>query len=78
LLEHDTGVFVGPPGIGKTVLGTYPHREACEEHALSSLHRKPLLEQWVAQLAMFLGVEQDEIGQIGGGKRSRTAASTWR
>jgi hypothetical protein len=23
LLAHDTGMFVGPPGIGKTVLGTY-------------------------------------------------------
>jgi superfamily II DNA or RNA helicase len=33
------------------------------------VHRKPLLEQWLAQLAMFLGLEDKEIGQIGGGKR---------
>lgn len=68
LLEHDTGVFVGPPGIGKTVLGTYLVARRART-TLVLVHRKPLLEQWVAQLAMFLGIEQDEIGQIGGGKR---------
>jgi hypothetical protein len=34
-----------------------------------STHRKPLLEQWVAQLAMFLGIDEKRIGRIGGGKR---------
>jgi superfamily II DNA or RNA helicase len=38
-------------------------------NTLILVHRKPLLEQWVAQLAMFLGLDQKEIGQIGGGKR---------
>lgn len=68
LLAHDTGVFVGPPGIGKTVLGTH----LVAQRALSTLilvHRKPLLEQWVAQLAMFLGIDEKEVGQIGGGQR---------
>lgn len=68
LLANDTGVFVGPPGIGKTVLGTY----LVAERSLSTLilvHRKPLLEQWVAQLAMFLGIDEKEVGQIGGGKK---------
>ena len=67
LLRHDTGVFVGPPGIGKTVLGTYLIGERARS-TLILVHRKQLLEQWVAQLAMFLGVEEKEIGQIGGGK----------
>jgi superfamily II DNA or RNA helicase len=67
LLKHDTGVFVGPPGIGKTVLGTYLIGERARS-TLILVHRKPLLEQWVAQLAIFLGVEEKEIGQIGGGK----------
>jgi superfamily II DNA or RNA helicase len=67
LLGHDTGVFVGPPGIGKTVLGTYlVVRRAC--NTLILVHRKPLLEQWLAQLAIFLGVDESEIGRIGGGK----------
>jgi superfamily II DNA or RNA helicase len=55
LLEHDTGIFVAPPGIGKTVLGTYLiSQRAC--NTLILVHRKPLLEQWKAQLAMFLGI----------------------
>jgi superfamily II DNA or RNA helicase len=68
LLAHDAGVFVGPPGIGKTVLGTYLVAQRARS-ALILVHRKPLLEQWIAQLAMFLGIDQKEIGQIGGGKR---------
>jgi superfamily II DNA or RNA helicase len=68
LLEHDTGVFVAPPGIGKTVLGTYlVAQRACS--TLILVHRKPLLEQWIAQLAMFLGIDEKRIGRIGGGKR---------
>jgi len=67
LLKHDTGVFVAPPGIGKTVLGTYLiSQRACSTLVL--VHRKPLLEQWKAQLAMFLDVEEKNIGQIGSGQ----------
>lgn len=68
LLAHDIGVFVGPPGIGKTVLGTYLIAERARS-TLILVHRKPLLEQWIAQLAMFLGLAEKEVGQIGGGKR---------
>ncbi len=68
LLAHDTGVFVGPPGIGKTVLGTYLVAQRARS-ALILVHRKPLLEQWIAQLAIFLGIDEKDIGQIGGGKR---------
>lgn len=68
LLAHDVGVFVGPPGIGKTVLGTYLVAQRSRS-TLILVHRKPLLEQWVAQLAMFLGIDEEDTGQIGGGKR---------
>jgi hypothetical protein len=34
---------------------------------------KSLLDQWVAQLSVFLGIEPKEIGQIGAGKRAPTA-----
>lgn len=68
ILAHDAGVFVGPPGIGKTVLGTYLVAQR-DRSTLILVHRNPLLDQWVAQLAMFLGIEEKEVGQIGGGKR---------
>ena len=68
LLPHETGVFVAPPGIGKTVLGTYlVAQRACT--TLILVHRTALLDQWMAQLPVFLGVDPKEIGQIGGGKR---------
>ncbi len=69
LLRHDTGVFVAPPGIGKTVVGTYLVA-ARNTNTLILVHRKPLLEQWVSRLAEFLGIEPDEIGRIGAGKRT--------
>ena len=68
LLAHDIGVFVAPPGVGKTVLGTY----LIARRAVSTLvlvHRRPLLDQWVAQIAMFLGLEEKDIGRVGAGKR---------
>lgn len=68
LLAHETGVFVGPPGIGKTVLGAWLVAQR-RRNALVLVHRQPLLEQWVAQLAMFLGIDEKQIGRIGGGKR---------
>jgi superfamily II DNA or RNA helicase len=33
------------------------------------VHRRPLLEQWTAQLSMFLDIHEKDVGQIGGGKR---------
>jgi superfamily II DNA or RNA helicase len=68
LLEHDMGIFVAPPGVGKTVVGTYLVA-ARARNILILVHRKPLLDQWIAQLSLFLGVEAKQIGQIGGGKR---------
>lgn len=67
ILAHDIGVFVAPPGAGKTVVGTYlVARRSCS--TLVVVHRQPLMDQWRAQLAMFLGVDPKEIGQVGGGK----------
>lgn len=69
LLAYDDGVFVAPPGVGKTVIGTYlVAARACSTLVL--VHRRPLLDQWLAQLSVFLGIELNEIGQIGAGKRA--------
>lgn len=68
LLAVDLGVFVAPPGFGKTVLGV--HLVAARSRsALVLVHRTQLLEQWCSQLALFLDVPEKEIGQLGGGKR---------
>jgi superfamily II DNA or RNA helicase len=68
LLAHDIGVFVAPPGVGKTVVGTYLVAQRARS-TLILVHRQPLLDQWVAQLSLFLGIDGKAIGQIGGGKR---------
>lgn len=68
LLANDLGVFAAPPGAGKTVVGAYLVA-ARGRGTLVLVHRKPLLDQWVAQLSVFLGVPPSEIGQIGGGRK---------
>jgi superfamily II DNA or RNA helicase len=68
LLAHEIGTLVAPPGVGKTVVGTYLVAErGCS--TLILVHRRPLLDQWRAQLSLFLGIEPKDIGQIGSGKR---------
>lgn len=69
LLAHEIGVFVAPPGVGKTVVGTYLVAERSRS-TLILVHRRPLLDQWRAQLALFLGIEPEAVGQIGAGKHS--------
>lgn len=71
LLDHDIGVFVAPPGSGKTVLGT--HLVAARGRStLILVHRTQLIDQWRTQLSVFLDLNPREIGQIGGGRRKTT------
>jgi superfamily II DNA or RNA helicase len=71
LRREDIGVLVAPPGVGKTVIGTYLIAARCRS-TLVLVHRQPLLDQWIAQLSMFLGVAPKAIGQIGAGKHTAT------
>src|SRR5256712_9861867 len=71
LLREDIGVLVAPPGVGKTVIGTYLIA-ARSRSTLVLVHRQPLLDQWIAQLSMFLGLPPKAIGQIGAGKHAPT------
>ncbi len=67
LMLHDIGIFVAPPGSGKTVVGAWL-AAARNCSTLILVHRKPLLDQWVAQLSRFLDLPPKEIGTIGSGK----------
>lgn len=71
MLAHDLGVLVAPPGAGKTVMGA-AIIAARGINTLVLVHRRPLLEQWVNQLALFLGVDPTTIGRIAGGKKRPT------
>lgn len=71
LLDQELGVLVAPPGTGKTVAGIHLIAER-GRNTLVLVHRQPLLDQWVAQLALFLDVDPKLIGRIGGGKRHVT------
>jgi len=68
MLAHDTGVFVAPPGSGKTVVGAFLVA-ARARSVLVLVHRQPLMDQWVEQLSLHLGVDPREIGRVGGGVR---------
>lgn len=71
LSPHEIGVLVAPPGSGKTVLAAHLIAQR-GVNTLVLVHRRPLVDQWVARLAAFLGLDPKEIGVIGGGKRKPT------
>lgn len=68
LLAHDTGVLSATTGFGKTVIAAHVIAKR-KRNTLILVHRKQLLEQWMARLQTFLNLDQVHIGQIGGGKR---------
>jgi superfamily II DNA or RNA helicase len=74
LLAHEIGAFVAPPGVGKTIVGTYLVAErACSTLVL--VHRQPLLDQ-VARPALPRKSTSMRLARSGRGSELRTAAST--
>lgn len=67
VLEYDTGVLSASTAFGKTVVAAYLIAKRAV-NTLILVHRKQLLDQWIARLNTFLGIPFKEIGQIGGGK----------
>ena len=71
LLRHDTGVLAATTAFGKTVVAAYTIA-ARKTNTLVLVHRRQLLDQWIARLSSFLDLPPKSIGQIGGGKRKPT------
>lgn len=69
MLRHDTGVLSATTAFGKTVIAAYLIAKR-KVNTLVLVHRRQLLDQWVARLSTFLGLDPKDIGQIGGGKRN--------
>jgi hypothetical protein len=70
-LRHDEGVLCAPTAFGKTVVAA----KLIADRAVNTLilvHREQLREQWRARLAVFLDLPPKAIGQVVGGKDSRT------
>ena len=64
----DEGLLVAPAGSGKTVMGI-SLIPMLGQKMLWLTHTKPLLEQVLDRLKMFLpGLEEDDVGMIGAGK----------
>ena len=69
MLTRDFGTLSAPTGSGKTVMTISliaEHRQT----ALIIVHTKELLNQWIDRIGVFLGIPADEIGVIGGGKKT--------
>jgi superfamily II DNA or RNA helicase len=71
ILKYDDGVLCAPTAFGKTVVAAKLIAER-KVNTIVLLHRQQLLDQWRDRLAMFLDVPVKSIGQIAGGKATRT------
>ena len=71
LLKHETGVLAATTAFGKTVIAANMI-SARGRNTLVLVHRRQLLDQWVARLRAFLDLPADQIGVIHGGKKKPT------
>ena len=71
LLAHETGVLAATTAFGKTVVAASVIA-ARGTNALVLVHRRQLMDQWIAQLGAFLDLPVAVVGQVGGGKRRPT------
>lgn len=71
MLAHDTGVLAATTAFGKTVLAAHIIA-ARKTNTLVLVHRRQLLDQWIARLRTFLDIPHHHIGMIAGGKRKPT------
>src|SRR5205085_8518797 len=68
MLAKDMGLLVAPAGSGKTCMGLALVARR-KQPALWIVHTQELADQAIARAKLVLGLEPDEIGMVGGGKR---------
>jgi superfamily II DNA or RNA helicase len=68
MLAKDFGTLSSATGSGKTVMALFIIAKR-KQPALIIVHNKELAAQWVAQIGTFLGIESNNVGIIGGGKK---------
>ena len=71
LIQHETGVLAATTAFGKTVVAAKIIATR-NRNSLVLVHRRQLLDQWVARLHTFLDIEPNQIGVIHGGKKKPT------
>jgi len=71
ILAHDTGVLSATTAFGKTVIGIFVLARRAV-NTLILVHRRQLMDQWIASISSFLQLELSQIGKVGEGKHSPT------
>jgi superfamily II DNA or RNA helicase len=71
MLSHDVGILCAPTAFGKTVTAAALIAKR-SVNTLVLVHRTELLRQWQERLHAFLGVGNEVVGAIGGGKAKPT------
>ena len=71
LLKHETGVLAAATAFGKTVVAA-KMIAARERSTLVLVHRRQLLDQWVARLQSFLDIPPGGLEIVHGGKKKPT------
>lgn len=71
LAACDEGILCAPTAFGKTAVAAQLIALR-KVNTLVLVHRRQLMDQWRERLALFLRLPAKDIGQIGGGKNTKT------
>jgi len=68
MLAHETGVLCAPTAFGKTIIAAALIARR-NTSTLIIVHRTDLARQWAERLGVFLEIDKNSTGLIGGGKK---------